>query len=377
MRVGLGFFDHSGFSEGNLRGIAAFVRPNRPWTFDIIGPTLPGIDRLLGLKPDGLLLCVSDDRVLERAERSGVPTVNMGAPTTRRISQVTNDETLVGVLAAQHFITRGYKRFAYVARTGTHPDARFNAFRSHLAKCGYTCAVFDGTHGVDLTCSLTEDDPPLTDWLVALPKPVGVFCMYDMQAWVVADRCLRAGIGVPNEVAVLGVDNHLATCLLAAPPLSSIQTASERIGYEASALLERMMADPKAEPRLIQVPPVRVVNRRSTDAVAASDKLVGHAMTLMRAQISKPEGIEHLCQQLKCSRRSIERRFDACLGMSPAQAWACFRVEEALRLLADTDLSVETIAARAGFGDGRQVAAAVRKATGQTPSAFRRHALQS
>jgi len=118
------------------------------------------------------------------------------------------------------------------------------------------------------------------------------------------------------------------------------------------------------------------VNRRSTDAVAASDKLVAHGLSLMRTHISSELGIDDICGALKCSRRSLERRFHAGTGMSPAQAWQRFRVEEAERLLADTDLSVETIAERTGLGDGRQVAAAVRKATGLTPMKFRRNASQ-
>lgn len=374
VRIALGFYSHSGYSESNLRGIAAFVRPNRAWTFDLIGPSLAGTERLLARKPDGILLGVSDDTVLELVERSRVPAVCTGAPSTRNISQVGNDEVLVGQLAAQHFITRGFRRFAYVARTGTHPDARLLAFEAHLAALGFDCAVFEGTRGSDPTQSLAEDDPALSNWLQTLSKPVGLFCMFDHQAWIVAEHCRRARIGVPNDIAILGVDNHETTCLLADPPLSSIQTASERIGYEAAALLERLMAAPGASREVICVPPVRVVNRRSTDAVAASDHLVGHAMSLMRKELSSPRTIESICDELKCSRRSLERRFHTCTGMTPAQTWGRFRVEEAQRLLADTDLSVEAIATATGFGDGRQVAVAIRKATGLTPTLFRRNA---
>jgi len=376
VRIGLGYFNFSGYSEANLLGIANFVRPNRPWALDLLEPTLAGMERLLARKPDGVLIGGSDDRVLALLLRAGVPFVSTGAPSKRQINQVGNDERLIGELAAQHFITRGFKRFAYVARTGTHPDARLHAFESYLAERSYSCAVFEGTHGSDLTNLLTEDDPPLTAWLLGLPKPCAVFCMYDQQAWVVAEQCRRAKIGVPNELAILGVDNHATTCLLADPPLSSIQSASVRIGYEAAALLERILEARGREPETICLPPVRVVNRRSTDAVAASDKLVAHGLSLMRTHISSELGIDDICSALKCSRRSLERRFHAGTGMSPAQAWQRFRVEEAERLLADTDLSVETIAERTGLGDGRQVAAAVRKATGLTPMKFRRNASQ-
>ncbi|MDX2053699.1 MAG: substrate-binding domain-containing protein [Polyangiaceae bacterium] len=374
MRVGLGFFNHAGWSEANLKGIASFARPNRPWTFDLLAPTLEGIEQLIALKPDGLLLGTSDDEVLARVERSGIPAVNTGAPSPRQVHQVGNDEQLIGVLAAKHFITRGYKRFAYVARTGTHPDARLDAFSAHLGTVGAECSVYAGTRGSNPAVSLVEDDDSLAEWLKALAKPVAVFCMFDYQAWVVAEECLRAGIKVPADVAVLGVDNQLAQCLLCNPPLSSIQTAAERIGYEAAALLERVLASPKLGRQILMVPPVRIVNRRSTDAVAASDRLVGFAMTLMRDNLGKGLSIEDVCSKLKCSRRSLERRFHACIGMTPAQTWARFRVEEAQRLLADTDLTVEAIASHTGLGDGRQVAAAIRKATGLTPMKFRRNA---
>jgi LacI family transcriptional regulator len=374
MRVALGFFAHTGYSDGVLRGVAAFARPHRQWVFDRVAPTLAGAQRLLNQAPDGVLLCTSDERVLEVFERVKIPVVNTGAPAPgRRVAQVLNDEAAVGEMAARYFIARGYRQFAYASRVGGHPDARLTAFQATLAKQGFSrCAVFESAREREFTPS--ERRIGLSQWLRELPKPVALFCMYDAQASTVAEHCRAAGIAVPAEIAILGVDNDITGCSLADPPLSSIQTAAERIGYEAAQLLDRYFSEGGWQVRTLKVPPVRVVSRRSTDAVAVPDKLVEAALRMMQADLARTSSFETFCERLKCSRRSLERRFQSVMSQSPSHAWAGLRLHEAERLLVETDLAVEEVARRTGFGDSRQLAAAVRKSTGMVPSQFRRHA---
>jgi len=375
MRIGIALYSFSGFAESALRGIAAYARPNRPWTFDHGNQTLSGVNRLLSRNPDGILISVSDPEVCERLQATHVPIVNMHyADALPRAGRVSNDDAAIGVLAAKHFLSRGHKRFAYYAETGEPIDGRLRGFREELARSRHSCEVFHGGPHNDLAEYEARYEQPLQRWLQGLPKPIGVFCAHDHFAWRVAESCQGADISVPAEVSIVGVDNDTAICALADPPLSSVQTGSLRIGYEAAKLLDQMMTGEPLSGANILVPPVRVITRRSSDAMAAADTLVATALTHMRTHLHDTKGIDQLSVELHCSRRTLERRFHESVGTTPAQAWSQFRLEEAQRLLAETDLKLRLVAELSGFGEGKNLSEAFKRLTGQTPGQFRRQA---
>jgi len=325
-------------------------------------------------KPDGFLTATADDVLLELLEHAGVATVVLGERTERQLGQVLIDESQIGGIAVEHFTTRGYRHFAYVGSDSALSRARGCAFLLAVERVGLSseefgigaCAASSGAH---------PQSEALLRSLATCRKPVGLLCESDAVALAVSERCQLAKLEVPRSVAILGVGDHESVCGLGEPPISSVQLPFERTGYEAATLLGHSLDNQQKPTQTILLPPTRVVNRSSTDAVAVGDRLVGHAMELMRSHLTGPVGILEVCRKLKCSRRMLERRFSASTGFTPAQAWARFRIEEAQRLLVDTDLSVETIATRTGFGDGRRVTLALRRATGRTPSALRRSLL--
>lgn len=375
MKIGIALYSFSGFAESALRGIAAYARPTKPWSFDHGNQTLSGVNRLLSRNPDGLLISVSDPEVCARLEGTQVPIVNMHySDTLPRAGRVSNDDVAVGVLAAKHFLSRGHKRFAYYAETGEQIDERLRGFRDELARADHSCEVFYGGPYAQGDAYEAHYERPLKDWLLKLTKPVGVFCAHDHFAWRVAESCQGSAIAVPGDVAVLGVDNDTAICALADPPLSSVQTGSLRIGYEAAKLLDQLMAGEYPPTTNILVPPVRVITRRSSDAMAAGDTVVATALTHMKAHLHDTEGIDQLSIKLHCSRRTLERRFHECIGTTPAQAWSQFRLEEAQRLLTETDLKLRLVAELSGFGEGKTLSEAFKRLTGQTPGQFRRQA---
>ncbi len=363
IRIGLGMDRRNGQSELLLRGIATYARPDRPWVFSWESPTADGIQRLLELDLVGILAKDLDDRGVELIENSQLPAVHMG----RRLKAaalgcVDTDGRAVGDMAATYFTHRGYKHFGYYAPMGTHSDACLASFQKRVTSGGHSCHL--------------ADPDRVQEWLSALPKPVAILCSSDDGALSIAEHCRELGIVVPDEVAVLGVDNDIPVCALASPPISSVQTAFERMGFAAAEMLNEMMTEGKP-PRVLAVPPIRVVSRRSTDAAAASDPLVARALAYMQANFSEDDCLGDFFATIRCSRRTLERKFRETTGLSPTQAWLRFRVEEAERLLADTELSVETVADRSGFGEVRQLQLAFRKVLKQTPSEFRRHAIPS
>jgi len=365
-----------------LRGIAAYARPARPWSFTWDSPSADGIERLLELDLNGILAKHLDSQGVELIERSGLPTVHIGDPlSSLTIAQVNNDNVAIGQMAAAYFTSRGYRHLAYYARVGTEVDQRWAGYDAGLRKKGLSCHALDAhpghpAHPRPGKPSLRRENEKVRLWLSALPKPVAILCVSDNAALVVAEHCRELGIVVPDEIALLGVDNDIPVCALAAPPLSSIQIAGERMGYIAAELLDAMMTERKAA-GIINLPPIRVVSRRSTDTVVASDPLVARALSYMRQNFADADCNNDFFSSLRCSRRTVERKFRAATGLSPAQAWLRFRLEEAERLLVDTEFSVEYVADRCGFSDIRQLQVAFRKVLKQTPSQFRRHAIPS
>jgi len=375
MRVGIALYTLSGFPQDCLRGVAAFARPHRPWTFDYAGQSLEGVKGLLRQKPDGILVSSADQKVLHLLQDAGVPAVNMHyAATPKDLGHLRNDDVAVGKMAAAYFLQRAFTRFAYYCRTGDEQDERLEGFATELHAKGFACHSFDQAIAGNYDTQGKIFERKLAEWLQGLPKPIGLFCVGDHHAWIIAERCQRLGIRVPDEVAILGEGNDITLCALANPQLSSIQSAHERIGYEAAELLDQMMNGRAPKNLQWKVPPVRVVERRSTDGVAASDKAVAAALQYMKTHLIDSEGLLALCERLHSSRRALERKFTATTGISPAEAWTRFRVEEARRLLADTELPIAQVAEKAGFTDAKHLCLVFKKFVRETPRDFRRHA---
>lgn len=373
MLVGLCLEFYSGYDDGLLRGIAAYTRPHKEWTFTHAWPTLAGISAVLAKQPTGIIIRTRDTALLELIAKAKVHTVNFtNQAHVGEFGQVSNDNRRIGAMAAEHFLSRGDTRFGYFLLQPDRVDERLLGFADQLKLAGHTCDVFEGSPDHESFEEQNASEIKLKKWLLGLAKPVGIFCDGDRFAWTIAEHCRRLALRVPEDVAILGVDNVASMCALSDPPLSSIQTASERIGYEACQLLEQMMVGRPPKQLVIEVPPVRVVNRRSSDGVSVEDTLVREALEHMCAHLLDTVGMESLCQRLECSRRTLERRFRECLGYSPAEAWSRFRLEEAQRLLADTDLTLSIVAQRCGFHVPKQMASVFRRMTGRSPRDFRR-----
>ncbi|MDX2050858.1 MAG: substrate-binding domain-containing protein [Polyangiaceae bacterium] len=372
MLIGLCIDNRRGYENGLLLGIAAYARPHKPWIFEAVWPPLEGLAALIAKKPSGILLRTRDPLALKLVVGSGISAVNIDNLTPPMgMGQVCNDNVKVGELAAEHFLNRGHTRFAYSGHPTDFEDPRHLGFSSRLKKAGFSCAAKWANLIAGSPTSIEANYRELVEWLVQLPKPVALLCDGDARASGVVERCREWGLRVPEEVAVLGIDNTDSLCCLADPPLSSVQTAAQSVGYEAAHLLDQLMRGEAPASLSIKVPPVRVVSRRSTDAVSAPDPLVQEALRYMKTHLVDKEGLEAVSQHFKVSRRTLERRFRECLGLAPAEAWVRFRVEEAQRLLADTDQNMATVAKRCGFHLSKRMAEVFRRTTGRTPREHR------
>lgn len=265
-------------------------------------------------------------------------------------------------MAARHFLVRGFKRFAYVG-IPDHPysDWRCEGYCEAVAAAGFEVEVIERV-----------SDEKMAGFFRAVQGPVALLCANDQLANRMGDLCLRVGRAIPEDIAILGVDNDYVFNETGAVLLSSIELAGDKVGYEAARYAERLFDDPGARLDDFLVPPVQVHARRSTDLVAVDDPHVADMLTVMREHYHEPTTIGDLVREIPLNRRTLEMRFKAATGRTLRGELVRIRLEQAKTLLADTDLSIERVAEAVGMKESRHLSAAFRKHFGFTPSQWRR-----
>jgi LacI family transcriptional regulator len=281
----------------------------------------------------------------------------------------------VGELAAEHFLERGYQHFGFFGSGSVYyAQVREASFRHSVGQAGFDVSAchLEYMPRLPTQVSWKSVSQQVRHWLKGLSKPVAVLADHDAAAHELADMCQQLHLRVPDEVAVLGVDNDDLECQLTFPPLSSIAIPAERIGFEAAKLLERMLSGKSVTCEPIYLPPLRVVTRQSTSTLAIADPVVAAALCYIRQRVGQPIRVSSIASDLAVPRRGLEKKFRALLGRSVLAEIHRARVDQAKELLADTDLKMLQVARRLGFSNSQRLALVFRKITGMTPGAYRR-----
>jgi LacI family transcriptional regulator len=309
----------------------------------------------------------------DQVSATGLPAVELRSSHLReRRSFVGVDNARIGSLVAEHFLERGYPHFAvYGTENERFFSERVQKFVTFLQGLGETCSTLLETASypvVDWEKTLAH----LVAWLRSLPKPVGILAVNDALGSRLLEACLRAGISVPGEVGVVGVENDETLCAFASPPMSSVRLPGVDAGFCAAQMLDRMMRGERLEAGAeILLPPGGIVCRRSSDEFLHADGLVAAAARLIRDEAPFGLNVEALCLRLHTSRSTLERRMKAALQRTPKQEILRVRFREVERLLIETDLTVEAIAEQTGFLEGHHLQSAFKQARGITPGAYR------
>jgi LacI family transcriptional regulator len=382
-RVALLIESSRAFGRGLLLGVAKYVREHGPWSIFLqersLGDVSPGW--LRSWEGDGIIARVENRPMAEAITRLKVPAVdlrcllpNLHMPVVR-----INDRT-VSRLAADHLLERGFRNFAYCGFDGAdYSDIRGALFEERIAQTGCPCYVFRDPQRLLQATTLEYEEHGLryedlvARWLAELPKPVGLMTCNDIRGQQVLNACRAIGVAVPDEVAVIGVDNDEVLCDLSDPPLSSVVPDTERIGYEAAALLARMMAGRKARP-VISVEPAGIVTRRSTEVLAIEDRHIAGAVRFIREHACEGIDVGDVLQAVPLSRSVLERRFAAILGRSPKEEILRVRLDRAKQLLAQTDFSLPLIAEKVGLEHPEYLNVIFKRKTGTTPGKYRAQA---
>jgi LacI family transcriptional regulator len=216
-----------------------------------------------------------------------------------------------------------------------------------------------------------ELDRRISEWLINLPKPVGIFATTDHVAAFVLELCHQVSIRVPEDVCVIGVDNDQLVSGFARPPLSSIALPSRKIGFESARLLEQLMDGKRPTTSNILFQPHGIVTRQSTDLLMVQDEDVQTAVRYIRENVHEKISVSDVLDAVPMNRRYLERKFMQLLGRTPLQEIRRVRIDRARDLLQSTDLPMANIAKRCGFANAQRLAETFRQVTGITPSAFR------
>jgi LacI family transcriptional regulator len=367
----------TGSARGQLRGIAAYLREHGlRWAIDheprrlSAGPPA----WLARWRGDGIIARVHSPKTMAAIERLGVPVVDLwGQRWAAAVPRAACDEPAVARLAAEHLCERGFRRFAFVGVAGMGwSAARAAAFARAVEQRGGTCDQFEFRRSLVAGPPSPGHSARLRDWLMGLPRPLGVMAVNDFHAAAVAMACTQAGLAVPEEVAIVGVDNDLPICELASPPLSSVAVDHEAVGHAAARLLERLLAGEAVAQEPVSVPPLGVVARQSTACLAVEDALVTAALRLIRDTAAGPLSIDDLAGELDVSRAWLTRAFAAHVGHGIHEEIVRVRLQEARRLLTETDLKLDVVARRTGFEHPEHLGRVFRRKLGLTPGAYRR-----
>lgn len=329
---------------------------------------------LRGWRGDGIIARVDSPAIAAALRRTGLPVVDVSAErAASEFPRVSIDNAAVARLAAEHLLGKSFRQLAYCGdRRFRWSRERGRHFRQLAAAAGRSCAVFPEPVAGGPSAGTDAELARLAAWLEHLPKPVGVFACFDGRARQVLEACQLSGRAVPDEVAVLGVDNDEVLCELSSPPLSSVLPNARRTGQEAAAILGRMMRGGRALACTLEVAPLRVVGRQSTDAVCVADRQVAAAVRFIGAHACEGIGVAAVLRAVPGSRTCLERKFRHWLGRTPHQLIAQCRLERARQLLAETELAIAEVAELAGFDSGSYLSVAFRRAMGATPLAYRR-----
>ena len=385
-RVALLIESSRAYGRGVLYGIARYIRIHGNWSVFYQECRLGDLpDWLEDWKGDGIIARIENYRMAEAIRKKGLPVVDVrGLLLNLGVPVVDTDNEAVARMALRLFLNRGFKQVAFCGFVGAdYSDTRSAVFTREAQKYGIPCYVYtpsepmfepdsessSGTFEYEQQGLVYEKD--LEKWLVELPKPIGLFACNDIRGQQVLNACRRLGLNVPEEIAVLGVDNDRVLCELAHPPLSSIELDTLRVGYEAAALLDRMMEGEKPPQKRILIPPLRVVERRSTDILAVEDRQMASALRFIWDHAFEPITVDQIARQVGMSRRLFERRFRQNFGRTPKAELIRVRLERAKALLMHTNLSVNLIAEKCGFRHLEHFYTLFKQKVGITPRQFR------
>lgn len=369
----------SGYGRSLLEGVVRYAREAGPWVFyrmPLYYRELHGDEGVVRWAEEwgaDAIIAQLTDVDLNVLNRLDIPIIVQNyKERCHGLSNLTGDYYGTGVMAAEFFIRKGYKAFAYYGFTDTvWMRERGEGFRDAVSEKGYPVYTFDDDRQLS-GGQWNFDAERVSRWLLDLPKPIALFACDDYYALQITEVCKMYNIDIPGDIAVLGVDNDNLLCNISDPALSSIELDVENGGYEVGKLLHQFIEKKITAPADVIIKPVRIVSRGSTERFAVSDKYIGQVLAYIDENYCNPLSVDDLIRIIPYSRRVLEKKFKSETGMSVYQYIQQQRIEKFAALLITTDLPLTEAAAGAGFPDYKNVSRIFVKMKEMTPLQYRK-----
>lgn len=368
------------YNKNLLRGITRYSKDHGPWTFCKM-PTYYretiGIDGILKWakewEADGIIGQFYNDEEVEKFTQANIPVIAQDFKERfTDIPNITGAYKETGRLGADYFLKKGFKNFAFYGFGNiVWSRERAEGFEERIQEAGFDVHYYE--HKDSRAIDLWYYKPSaLSVWLKSLPKPIALMTCDDNQGHHITEAAKHAGIRIPEEVAVLGVDNDEMVCDLSDPPLSSIELDSEKSGYEAARLMEQMINEKTCYAPDIIVKATQVVSRHSTDIFASKDKYIVNALKYIHGNLDKNLKVDQVLKEVPLSRRSLEKRFILTTGYPVYEYIYNQRIEKFTQKLLETDMTIFEIALDLGLSDSKNIARQFKQIKGLTPMEYRK-----
>jgi LacI family transcriptional regulator len=379
------------FGRDVLSGIAKYIHVHGPWSCYIEERELHGgiPDWLKQVPISGIIARIDGRRTAKELLRLGVPVIDVRASVRfDPIPAFVTNPQAVAKMAADFFLRAGFRHFAFCGYPGIpFSDDRGGAFADYLKARGYPMHQFSlprrssssASRGISAPLTVLqaaeqrglENEKAIAAWLFRQRRPLAVFACNDICGQQVLNACREHGINVPGEVTVMGVDDDEVLCTISEPPLSSIKPDAERIGSEAAALLDAMMKGKAVNPGLVEISPLWIVERASTDVVAIEDAVTIRALRFIRSHVNEGINVKDVLSHVGCSRTDLGVRFRYWLSTSIRAEIVRLRLDRACSLLRQTNLGLDQIARQSGFRDAPSFCRVFQSRFKQTPTQYR------
>lgn len=371
------------YGRGVLRGIARYAHAHGPWSFYVVERALHGgvPDWLNAWNGDGIIARIEDRQMARKLSKFKCPVIDvLGQLPSPSVPSFDTDPLAVARIAVEFFTHAGFRHFAFCGYRGIpFSDRRADAFAQCLAERGHKLwrmpdlpSQRSPGHIQAVERQGIAAGKATARWLRDLPRPLAVLACNDIRAQQILNACREHGIRVPEEIAVMGVDNDDVLCSLCDPPLTSIEPDAENLGYSAAECLAKLMSGQKTAPGRTLIPPARLVERASTDIIAVEDPIMVSAIRFIRDHIGDGIAVKDVSAHLGRSRSDLEKRFRASLNVSVRAEILRRRIARVCQLLIETDWNLERIATAAGFATPAHLCRLFQQQFHQTPTDFRR-----